>query len=162
MKERQKETFFRMLKWFSVIGALWLVSGVIVTVINILELDFMANVLAFLSKCFTFISDIVVAFWGMLNEYIFLPVLSLLKHLFGDHYTDFIFGHVCFNLFFPFNYFSNKKCNNTDIDNLNLSDEQKYCLKSNFVLDMFSCLALSSAFFFFNKMITPEIFTMQM
>ena len=41
MKEQRKENFFRFLKWLSIIGAMWLVFGVIVTIINILELDFM-------------------------------------------------------------------------------------------------------------------------
>ena len=39
MKERQKENFFRLLKWLMILGTIWFAFGLIVTIISVLDLD---------------------------------------------------------------------------------------------------------------------------
>lgn len=143
MKERQKANFFRLLKWLSIIGALWLFFGIIATIINLLELDFFKPLLEFLTNCFKSVSI-------FLMTYIINPVHDFIYSILKEGTGYFFGGIASFIFFFIFNHFANKKLNSSDIDNLNLSDEQKYSLKNNFVMDIFASLCLASTFINFN------------
>lgn len=143
MKERQKANFFRLLKWLSIIGALWLFFGIIATIINLLELDFFKPILDFFATCFKSVGI-------FLMTYIIKPVYSFVYSILEDGAMYFFSGIVSLIFFFVFNYFGNKKSKSSDIDSLNLSDEQKYSLKNNFVMDIFASLCLSGAFINFN------------
>ena len=45
MKERQRETFFRLLKWLMILGAFWLIFGLIASIITLLEIDFFPKII---------------------------------------------------------------------------------------------------------------------
>ncbi|MBR1424960.1 hypothetical protein IJ579_05305 [bacterium] len=149
MKERSKENFFRLLKWLSIIGALYVIFGVIATVISFLKLDFMMKFLAFLVK----MSE---GFFVFLNTYFIQPVYNILYGIFGDNYGYFIFGICSLILFFLFRFLSEKYKPAKDVDSLNLSDEQKYVLKTNFVFDTLSAMSLGAVFCFFNMLLIPH------
>ena len=144
MKERQKENLFRMLKWFSIIGAFWLVFGVIMLIINILDLlDALNNILYFFA-------DILRSGAEFFCNYIWLPIKELLQQCFGRNYTNFLWGIFGFGLFALFFRLSEKLKADKNIDALNLSDEQKNILKTNFVFDTLSVICLSAGFINFN------------
>ena len=149
MKERQKVMFFKLLKWLSIIGALWLFFGIIVSVINILELDIFRTILEILAKCFKSIGI-------FLMTYIIKPVYNFVYSILKDGAGYFFGGIASLIFFFIFNHLGNKKSKTMDIDNLNLSEEQKYALKNNFVMDIFASLFLSGAFINFNAAFMGE------
>lgn len=143
MKERQRVMFFRLLKWLSILGGLWLFFGIIATIINLLELDILKPILDFIVNCVKSIGMFLV-------NYIFTPIYNLFYHLFKDGTENFFAGIVGLIFFFVFNYFAIKKSKKNEADELNISDEQKYALKNNFVMDIFACLSLSSCFINWN------------
>ncbi len=139
MKERQKVTFFRLLKWLFILGGFWLCFGIIATIINLLELDIFKPIFDFIVSC----SKSVGAF---LMNYIFTPIYNLIHRLLKDGTAHFFWGILGLLFFFVFNYFATKKPSENKVDDLNLFDEQKYSLKNNFVMDIFACLSLSFCF----------------
>lgn len=143
MKERQKVMFFRLLKWLSILGGLWLFFGIIATIINLLELDILKPVLDFLVNCFKSIGT-------FLMTYIFMPIYHFAYLLFKEGAANFFTGIVGLIFFFIFNYFATKKSKKIEVDDLNLSEEKKYSLKNNFIMDIFACLSLSSCFMNWN------------
>ncbi|MCR4880596.1 MAG: hypothetical protein K6A44_01405 [bacterium] len=149
MKERQKETFFRFLKWVSIIGAFWVVGGLIATIINIFELDFMQKIVDFIIKSGTFII-------GIINDYIWQPIYNLIYGWFGDNWGYFVWGICCIILFCLFKFLSEKFSVNKDVDKLNLSDEQKNILKTSWIFDVFSAISLAAAFCLFNMLFIPH------
>ena len=143
MKERQKANFFRLLKWLSIIGALWLFFGIIATIINLLELDFFKPIFDFLSNYFKSVGIFLIT-------YIIKPVYDFVYSILNDGAGYFFGGIISLIFFFVFNYFGNKKSKSSDIDDLNLTDEQKYSLKNNFIMDIFASLCMSGVFINFN------------
>ena len=143
MKERQKVMFFRLLKWLSILGALWLFFGIFATIINLLELDILKPVLVFIVNCFKSVGT-------FLMNYIFTPIYHFAYLLFKDGTSNFFWGILGLIFFFMFNYFAAKKSRKNEVDELNLSEEQKYSLKNNFVMDIFACLSLSFCFINWN------------
>ena len=142
MKERQKEGLFRFIKWISIIGALYLIVGIITAIINLLKIDFLAKLLERFCE-----------FW---ITYIFEPIDDFLYNIFGSNLGYFTCGIISLLLFLLFGYFANKYKSKEDIDNLNLSDEQKAVLKTNFVLDTLATFSLAAMFCFFNMLLIPE------
>ena len=143
MKERQKANFFRLLKWLSIIGALWLFFGIIATIINLLELDFFKPIFDFLANYFKSVGIFLIT-------YLIKPVYDFVYSILKDGAGYFFGGIISLIFFFVFNYFGNKKSKSSDIDDLNLTDEQKYSLKNNFVMDIFASLCMSGVFINFN------------
>ena len=149
MKERQKETFFRFLKWLSIIGAFWIVGGLIATLYNLFELDFMQKFLKIVLRIFSTV-------FLFLNEHIFSPVHNLVLSLFGDNYGYFYWGITTLILFFLFNWLSIKTSTNKNVDKLNLSEEQKSILKNNFTFYTIASISLAATFCFFNMLLIPH------
>lgn len=148
MKERQKENFFRFLKLVSIIGAFWIVGGAIATIYNLFELDF-------IQKIWKIISTIFEAGFAFLKEYIFSPIHGLVLSKFGKNYGYFYWGIASLVSFFLFNWLSIKTSTNTNVDKLNLSDEQKNILKTDFTLYTIASVSLAATFCFFNMLLIP-------
>ena len=148
MKERQKENFFRFLKWLSVIGAFWIIGGFIATIYNLLELDFVQKICKFIFQIFE-------AGFLFLNQYIFLPVHNCILHFFGKNSGYFYMGIASLISFFLFNWLSIKTSTNNITDKLNLSEEQKNVLKTNFTFYTVASVSLASTFCFFNMLLIP-------
>ena len=148
MKERQKENFFRLLKWFSIIGAFWIVGGTIAIIYNLFEFDFV-------QKIWKIISEIFEILFLFVNEYILLPIHNYTLSLFGANYGYFYWGISTFVLFLLFNLLSIKTSKNINVDELNLSDEQKNILKTNFAFYTIASISLASTFCFFNMLLIP-------
>ena len=149
MKERQKENFFRLLKWLSVIGAFWIVGGVIATIYNLFELDFMQKIWEFVSKIFE-------TGFMFLIKYIFSPIHNFILSLFGKNCGYFYWGVISLISFFLFNWLSIRTSTNKEVDKLNLSEEQKNVLKNNFTFYMIASISLASTFCFFNMLLIPH------
>lgn len=138
MKERQKEQFFRFVKWFFIIGAFWLVFGLIALIINFFELDFMERITKFILS--------------VINA-IVTPIYNLLEYLFHDNYVYFLAGLGSLALSFLFIYFAKKKTIDKNFDKLNLTLEQKQILSGKLVWETISCIFLAGFFMFFNRLI---------
>jgi len=149
MKERQKENFFRFLKWMSIIGAFWIVCGFIATLYNIFELNF-------IQKIWGFISDIFAIIFLCLDKYIITPFHNFIFSLFDNNCGYFYGGISTLILFFLFNWLSIKTVKNKNIDKLNLSEEQKNVLKTNFTLYTIAAICLAATFCFFNMLLIPH------
>ncbi len=148
MKERQKENFFRFLKWLSIIGAFWIVGGVIATIYNLFQLDFIQKIWQFISKIFE-------AGFLFLNEYVLSPIHNFILSLFGNNYGYFYWGVSTLILFLLFNWLAIKTSTNKNIDKLNLSEEQKNILKTNFTFYTIAAVSLAATFCFFNMLLIP-------
>lgn len=141
MKERQKEQFFRFIKWFFIIGAFWLLFGFIATVIQFFDLSFMESIKDFIVKVFTAITQ---------------PFIDFITFVFGDNCGYFLGGVACFALSAPAIYFSTKAKDNPIVEKLNLSESQKNILKNNTTLEVIGCILLGAGFLFFNKLLIPS------
>ena len=144
MKERQKEQFFRLIKWLFILGGFWLLFGVIATVVQFFDLSFMENIKLFLIKTFLAITE---------------PIFNFLTDIFGMNLPFFLFGFISFigaGLIF---YLLKRLKTDSTVDNLNLTTGQKFILKNNLWLEIMGCLLLSSGFMMFNNTLYPhEIF----
>ncbi|MBR6163632.1 hypothetical protein IKQ26_07080 [bacterium] len=149
MKERQKENFFRLIKFVSVIGALWIIFGFIITVINFFQLDFMAKIAEFIAQTY-------IAFMEFLDMYIFSPVYNFLYGIYGNNYVYFVWGVISVISFLLFHFLSKHYKANPKTNSLNLSEEQKYILKTNYMLDVFAAVSLAAAFCLFNMLLIPN------
>lgn len=141
MKERQKEQFFRIIKWFFILGAFWLLFGFVATVVQFFDLSFMAS-----------IRDWIIKICAMLID----PILKFLAGIFGKNLPYFIGGICCILLSIIPIYFSNKKKDSSFIDKLNLSENQKQILKNNLWLEIVGCILLSGGFVLLNRLLIPE------
>ena len=148
MKERQKENFFRFLKWLSVIGAFWIIGGFIATIYNLLELDFIQKICKFIFQIFE-------AGFIFFNEYIFSPIHNCVLHFFGKNFGYFYMGIASLISFFLFNRLSIRTSTNNITDKLNLSEEQKNVLRTNFTFYTIAAVSLAAAFCFFNMLLIP-------
>ena len=142
MKERQKEQFFRFIKWFFILGALWLVFGIMASVVQLFDLSFMEKIKEFIISVFVFITK---------------PVVDFLVSVFADNLKFFLWGilsFICSGIIF---YILSKLKKDNSIDKLNLSDTQKSILKNYLWLEIIGCVLLSAGFILFNKLlISPE------
>lgn len=156
MKERQKETFFRLLKWLMILGAFWLVFGLIATIINLLEIDFFHKIFVKIGEIFVYLGQFVYT-WLLLpiHDYIIHPVCSFIEKIFKNERHFFYYGTYSLIVSLVGMYISSKIKPNKDIDNLNLSDEQKNVLKTNWVLDIISSVFLAGTFCFYNMLLLP-------
>ncbi len=140
MKERQREQFFRIIKWFFIIGGFWLLFGFIASVIQFFDLSFMASIRDWLIKIIITVVE---------------PPLKLLGKIFGENLPYFIGGISCFLLSGIAMYFSNKKKDSFYIDKLNLTENQKQILKNNLWLEIIGCILLSGGFILLNRLLVP-------
>ncbi len=157
MKERQKETFFRLLKWLMILGAIWLAFGLLATIINILELDIFRRLLEKIVTMFVHLWHFIYNFIVLpIHNYIIHPICVFVEKIFGEGRYYFYGGVLALIVALSTMYVDNKIKPNKEIDNLNISDEQKNVLKTNWVLSTISCLALSATFSLFNTMLLPD------
>ena len=93
MKERQKETFFRLLKWLMILGAFWLVFGLIATIITLLEIDFFHKIFVKIGEIFVHFGQFVYT-WVLLpiHDLIIHPVCSFIEKIFKSERHFFYFG----------------------------------------------------------------------
>lgn len=157
MKERQKEMFFRLLKWFMILGSFWLIFGLIATIITLFEIDFFHKLFVQIGHIFTYLIEIIYKLLIQpLHNFILHPLCVFIEKLFGENRHFFYLGSYSLILSLIFLFTSSKIKPNQTIESLNLSDEQKNVLKTNWVLDTTSCVFLSGAFCFFNMLILPN------
>ena len=99
MKERQKETFFRLLKWLSIIGVFWLFIGIIGVIIEILSTDFFVEFFEKISSlcgviftkiCIVFkkIGVIISHIGAFVLKYILIPI-KIYKPIFRTNILNF-------------------------------------------------------------------------
>lgn len=150
MKERQKETFFRLLKWLMILGTFWLVAGIIATIINLFEINFIKE---FFTNLWDFIYTWIVT---PIHDAIIHPICAFIEKQFGRERHYFYFGIYSLILSLVLMFISSKIKPNKAIDNLNLTDEQKDVLKKNWVLDTMSSIFLAATFCCFNMLILPD------
>lgn len=182
MKERQKETFFRLLKWLSIIGVFWLVIGVIGVVIEILSTDLFAEFFEKIGKAYEIYFGIICAIFKKMGivlshvghfilkyilipikTYVLIPIKNYIIHpfcifinkIFGENRYYFYLGTISLFISSLFMFISYKKKPNKAIDNLNLSDEQKNVLKTNWIADTLSCIFLCAVFCLYNMLLIP-------
>lgn len=161
MKERQRKNFFRLLKWLSIIGIFWLVCGVISFLFSLLEWDAFYNLLLKFSDMLRIIFSGVAEFlckyiFIPIHDYLIHPICMFIKKIFGENRYYFYWGTVSLILAWISMFVDSKIKPNKDIDNLNLSDEQKTILKVNWALGTLSCIFLSCTFVMLNNMFLPE------
>lgn len=155
MKERQKKLFFSLLKWLTIIGTFWLVFGVISTVINLYEIDFF-------HKLFEKISVFFVTFFSFIAKYLLVPIynniinpcLNFIENIFKEN-TKFLYWGTFFLFCFIILTVFLKKIKNDNVENLNISEEQKYILKTSWIKDIIASLFLSGAFCCYNMLLIP-------
>lgn len=141
MKERRKEQFFRLIKWFFIIGAFWIVFGLIAAIIQLFDLSFMERLAELFTKIFVVFT---------------IPIINLLKYLFGERYGLFLIGLGSLILSGLFIFLSMRSKSDSSIDSLNITTEQKNILKNPITLDVMACIFLSNAFWFFNLLLIPN------
>lgn len=141
MKERQKEQFFRCIKWFFILGAFWLIFGLIASIIQFFDLSFMENIREFLVNLFIKISK---------------PFIDFLQKLFGEKLGFFLGGISCF-VFYGITAFISSKVDTAKVaEKLNLTENQKFILNGNLWLEVVACILLALGFMLFNHMLIPE------
>lgn len=156
MKERQKENFFRLLKWLMILGTIWFAFGLIVTIISVLELDILHKLVEKLAILFAHIWQFIYPFILLpIHNYIIHPICVVIEKIFGENRYYFYFGTLSFILAFVFFFVDSKLKPNKQIDSFNLTDEQKNVLKTNWVLSVLFCLFLTSAFSLYNMCLLP-------
>lgn len=157
MKERQKELFFRLLKWFMIIGTFWLVFGLIATIINIFELDIFHKIFVVLLKFIGHIIKFVYMYIIMpIHNYIIHPICSFINKIFGEKRYNFYAGTFALFTSILFIIYSMKIKPDKKIDKLNLSNEQKNILKTNWTIDILSCITLTTTFMSYNMILEPS------
>ncbi|MBQ2983517.1 MAG: hypothetical protein IJD57_01820 [Candidatus Gastranaerophilales bacterium] len=151
MKERQKVQLFRFLKWISIFAAVWMIIGVVNIVVNFFQLDFMEKILMFILKFFSTIVNFV-------KSFICEPIYQAFYYIFGDNTGYFFWSILCLVGFWVAFICSQKYSEKTknDVEVLNLSDEQKYFLKTSYVLDFISCVFLAAVFCLWNMLLIPS------
>ncbi len=157
MKERQKETFFRLLKWLMILGAFWLIFGLIASIITLFEIDFFHKLFVKIGEIFVHLGQFIYT-WIILplHNYIIHPICVFIEKIFGDNRHFFYLGSYSLIFSLIFMWISLKIKPNKEIDNLNLSDEQKNVLKTNWVLDTLSSIFLAGTFCFYNMLLLPN------
>lgn len=157
MKERQKIMFFSMLKWLMIIGTFWLVGGIISIVINVFELDIFHKIWEKICSMFTYISIFVFKYIMLpIHNFIIHPVCVLVERLFGNNRYYFYWGTIALILAGLIQVCNFKIKQNNNIDNLNLSEEQKNVLKTNWVMETLFCIFLSAVFCLYNMLLIPS------
>ena len=84
MKEKQRETFFRLLKWLMILGTFWLIFGLIASVITLLEIEFF-------EKLFIKLGEIFVHLDQFIHTWILVPLYKWI--IFPTH--NYIIHHIC-------------------------------------------------------------------
>lgn len=140
MKERNKEQFFRFIKWFFIIGAFWLLFGFIASIIQFFDLSFMAKIKDFIVSAYLYLTE---------------PFMNILENIFGENLGYFIGGVACFITSGVVFYIYNRLKQRTDVDKLNLTEAQKAVLKNHLWLEVIFCILFSSGFILFNKLLIP-------
>ena len=140
MKERQREQFFRFIKWFFIIGAFWLLFGFIATIIQFFDLSFMEKIRDFIVSAYIYLTE---------------PIMSILRNIFGDNLGYFIGGSACFILSWVTFYINQKLKQRSDVDSLNLTETQKSILKNHLWVEVIFCILFSAGFILFNKLLVP-------
>lgn len=157
MKERQKETFFKLLKWLMIIGTFWLIFGLIATIINIFELDIFQKLIEKLAAVFSHIGQFIFTYILLpIHNYIIHPVCVFVEKIFGENRYYFYLGTLALIISSIFMFIDSKIKPNKQIDELNISDEQKNVLKTNWVLSTLSCIFLSAMFCLYNMCLLPD------
>lgn len=162
MKERQRKVFFRLLKWLSIIGVFWLAFGVIATIINLMDLHCFHIIAEKISKFFSnifhlIITDFVIPYiLKPLCNFIFIPIAKLIYKIFGENSYAFYCGTVTFLLSGIFMFIDARIKPKKEIDELNISEEQKNVLKINWIFSTLSCLCLAATFIYYNVILLPE------
>ncbi len=157
MKERQKIMFFSMLKWLMIVGTFWLVGGIIGTVINVFELDIFHKIWEKICSMFVYISILVSKYIILpFHNFIIHPVCVFVERLFGDNRYYFYWGTIALILAGLIQVCNFKVKQNNNIDNLNLSEEQKNVLKTNWVMETLFCIFLSAVFCLYNMLLIPS------
>ena len=141
MKERQKEQFFRFIKWFFILGAFWLLFGAIASVVQFFDLSFMVHIKEFIINVIAAITD---------------PLIKFLHNIFGHNLGYFLGGFACYAFSILALYFSGKLKSDSIIEKLNLTDSQKLILKGNLWLEIVGCILLSAGFMLFNHLLIPD------
>lgn len=160
MKERQKELFFKMIKWFIIIGTFCTVFGVIGTIINLMELDIFHKIALAIGKFFSTIWIFIVQYLIIpIHTYIIHPFCMFIDKLFGTNKQHFYIGSYSLIIVSILFYIGSKLEPKKEIEELNLSDEQKNVLKSNWVLDTLTCIFLTTTFMSYNEMLLPDLYT---
>ena len=156
MKERQKENFFRLLKWLMILGTIWFAFGLIVTIISVLELDILHKLVEKLAIVFAHIWQFIYSFILLpIHNYIIHPICVVIEKIFGENRYYFYFGTLSLILAMVFMFADSKLKPNKQIDSLNLTDEQKNVLKTNWVLSVLFCLFLTTTFSLYNMCLLP-------
>lgn len=159
MQERQRKVFFRLLKWLSIIGALWLIFGLIATIINLMDFSFFQIIMVKLGKFFRNIFHIIITISLVLItpicNYILIPIAKLIDKIFGENSYAFYYGTIALLLSMLFMFIDSKIKPKKDIDTLNISEEQKNVLKINWVLSTLSCVFLAATFVYYNIILLP-------
>ena len=109
MKERQKETFFRLLKWLSIIGVFWLVIGVIGVVIEILSTDLFAEFFEKIGKAYEIYFGIICAIFKKMGIVLSHVGHFILKYILIPIKT-YVLIPIKNYIIHPFCIFINKKC----------------------------------------------------
>lgn len=156
MKERQKEMLFRGLKWLMIIGTFWLVFGVVATFVMLCENDFFLKLLNSLGEIIGYIGGVIWLLLSPIHDYIIHPICGFIEKCFGEERQFFYFGLYSLLVSLILSFFSSKKSSNKNIDDLNLSDEQKNVLKTNWTLDIASNIFLAATFCLFNMLLLPD------
>ena len=150
MQERNRELFFKFLKWLMIFGAFWLVFGSIVTIINIIEINFFHKIFIKLASICSHISNaIFVWIIAPIVTYVIQPICSFIESIFGENRVLFYIG--TYSLFIATILgIIHSKIKPKSFDNLNISEEQKNILQTNWVIDTAFCIFLTGAFSSFN------------
>ena len=165
MKERQRETFFRLLKWLMILGAFWLIFGLIASIITLLEIDFFQKLFIKIGEMFVHIGQFIYTWiwipiykWILVptHTYIIHPICVFIEKIFGENRYFFYVGSFSLILSLFFMWISSKIKPKKEIDNLNLSDEQKNVLKVNWVLDTIASIFLTGTFCLYNMLLLPD------
>lgn len=83
MKERNRNQFFRLIKWLFIIGAFWIFFGIISSIIQLFDLSFMEH-----------IKEVLFKLWLTVTK----PILDFIDKLFPGRYDIFIYGISAFAL----------------------------------------------------------------
>ncbi len=165
MKERQRETFFRLLKWLMILGAFWLIFGLIASIITLLEIDFFQKLFIKIGEMFVHIGQFIYTWiwvpiykWILVptHTYVIHPICTFIEKIFGENRYFFYVGSFSLILSLFFMWISSKIKPKKEIDNLNLSDEQKNVLKANWVLDTIASIFLTGTFCLYNMLLLPD------
>ncbi|MDD4294905.1 MAG: hypothetical protein PHP69_05275 [Candidatus Omnitrophica bacterium] len=136
MKERKRRQIFRLVQWVSIIGAFWIVFGVL-ALIKLLDLSF-------LKKLYEFVVVVTKPFFALMNE------------LFGQNYLYAVFaliGIISWSLFFWLAVRITKKEN---LSIFKLSYFQESRLRSATVFFVISYICAGLAFSFLNRLLIPD------